>query len=260
MDGNELGIILMKNMVRCSLLVLMALVFTFFGINGILRYTNYRGLESEARQLQHDIQAADSMGDHRLAIASYEKLKTDLPEVQLRVLQRQWLVGLEILHQIQLAKYNTVLERDLPVLYDTLRDHLEEMKNKCSLVLTDDESLPGPISWRVHNIRAAASLLSAFIVLESERNWKKVTGTMKDAISDFKSAISKVESVQTKGFERNIPRWNLELLHGEQYIKKLKFTRPEAEQRLELRDNLEAIIPEKGGYAPGEPVEVKVEK
>jgi hypothetical protein len=29
---------------------------------------------------------------------------------------------------------------------------------------------------------------------------------------------------------------------------------------LQLEDNLEVLIPEKGGYAPGEPIERRVEK
>jgi hypothetical protein len=250
----------MKNIIRFSLPLLAALIFTLLGINRILHYRHYLSLESKSRQLQHEIQVADSVNHHHEAINYYKMLKASLPEVQLRILQRQWLIALEILHQIQLAKYNSVLEKDVPILFGNLNDHLEDMKDGCSLLLTEIESLPEHMAWRARNIRGSASLLSAFIVLETERNWKKVMGTMKDAISDFKLAIASVDSAQTKAFERNIPRWNLELLHGEQFVKKFKFTRLEAERRLELRDNLEAIIPEKGGYAPGEPLERKVEK
>jgi hypothetical protein len=250
----------MKNIIRYSLLLLVLLIFTFLGINRLLRYGHYRTLESEYRHLQHEIQVADSMGDHNVAIDYYKKLKTSLPEVQLRILQRQWLVALEILHQIQLAKYNTVLDKEVPVLFDNLQGHLQDMKDRCNVLLTESDLLPEAIAWRIYNIKGSVNLLSAFIVLETERNWKKVMGTMKDAISALKLAIASVDRAQTEGFERNIPRWNLELLHGEQYVKKLKFTQLEAERRLELRDNLEAIIPEKGGYAPGEPMERKVEK
>ena len=250
----------MKNIITCLLLLLVLLIFVFVGIHRLLRYGHYGTLESESRHLQHEIQVADLMGDHNEAIDHYKALKTSLPEVQLRILQRQWLVALELLHQIQLAKYNTVLDKEVPVLFDDLQVHLQAMKDRCSVLLTESDLLPQVIVWRVYNIKGSVNLLSAFIVLETERNWKKVMGTMKDAISDLKLAIASVDKAQTEGFERNIPRWNLELLHGEQYVKKFKFTQLEAERRLELRDNLEAIIPEKGGYAPGEPMERKVEK
>lgn len=250
----------MKNIITCLLLLLVSLIFVFVGIHRLLRYGRYGALQSESRHLQHEIQVADLMGDHNEAIGHYKALKTSLAEVRLRILQRQWLVALEILHQIQLAKYNTVLDKEVPVLFDNLQGHLQDMKDRCNVLLTERDSLPEVIAWRIHNIKGSVNLLSAFIVLETEKNWKKVMGTMKDAIAALKLAIASVDKAQTEGFERNIPRWNLELLHGEQFVKKLKFTQLEAERRLELRDNLEAIIPEKGGYAPGEPMERKVEK
>jgi hypothetical protein len=250
----------MKNIIRYSLLLLVSLIFVFVGIHRLLRYGHYGTLESESRHLQHEIQVADLMGDHNVAIDHYKALKTSLPEVQLRILQRQWLVALEILHQIQLAKYNSVLDKEVPVLFDNLQGHLQDMKDRCNVLLTESDLLPEAVAWRIYNIKGSVNLLSAFIVLETEKNWKKVMGTMKDAISDLKLAIASVDKAQTESFERNIPRWNLELLHGEQYVKKFTFTQLEAERRLELRDNLEAIIPEKGGYAPGEPMERKVEK
>ena len=40
----------------------------------------------------------------------------------------------------------------------------------------------------------------------------------------------------------------------------MQLAKVEEQERLNLKDNLEAIIPEKGGYAPGEPLETKVLK
>jgi hypothetical protein len=253
---------LMKNLIRFFLPLVVALVFGLLGASKALQYRQYRNLGTEHRQLQEGLQIADAISGPRQAIDHYKTLRPSLPEIQLRILQRQWLVALDILHQIQLVKYNAVLDKEVPVLFDNLQGHLQDMKDRCNLVLTENDLLPEAVAWRIYNIKGSVNLLSAFIVLETERNWKKVMGTMKDAISDLKLAIAGADKAQinTEGFERNIPRWNLELLHGEQYVKKFKFTKLEAEQRLELRDNLEAIIPEKGGYAPGEPVERKVEK
>jgi hypothetical protein len=146
------------------------------------------------------------------------------------------------------------------VLYNRLEGLLEDMKDRSDFILTEFESLRGDIIWRVFNIRGSVRILASFIVLETERNWKKVRGTMKEAISDLKSAVDTVDKTYSATFEKNIPRWNLELLQGQQFVKKIKLTKVEAERRLELRDNLEAIIPEKGGYAPGEPMERRMKK
>jgi hypothetical protein len=134
------------------------------------------------------------------------------------------------------------------------------MAEECSGLLSKSEALPDEIAWQVYNIRGSVKLLTAFSVLETERNWKKVMGIMKEAISDLKSAIASVDRTNTLGLDRNVPRWNLELLQGEQFVKKFQLGTVTDDQRLELKDNLEAIIPERGGYAPGEPVERRVLK
>lgn len=237
-------------------------------------YKKFRNLEFQNSQLQYGIQIAESLDDHSKAADYYKSLKPLIPEVQLRILQQQWLMALEILQQIRAAKYNRMLKKDVPVLFDSLKDHLDEMKERSGELLaeldemkersggllTDTESLQENIAWQVYNIRGAVRLVTAFTVLETEKNSKKVTGTMKEAISDFKSAIESADKSGAKNFEKNIPRWNLEILHGEQNIRKIVFSPIDSQQRLKLRNNLEAIIPEKGGYAPGEPLETRIEK
>jgi hypothetical protein len=126
-------------------------------------------------------------------------------------------------------------------------------------VITENDPLRKEVAWRIHNIEGAARLLAAFAVLETERNWKKVMSAMQAAVSAFKSAIETVDAAPVSNLEKSMPRWNLELLHADIYIKKLSVIQPDQE-RLELRDNLEAVIPEKGGYAPGEPLERRIRK
>ena len=87
-----------------------------------------------------------------------------------------------------------------------------------------------------------------------------MTGEIKAALSSLKAAISTVDQSDGTEHEKNIPRWNMELLQGNQTIRKMKLTKQQAERRLDLKENLEAIIPEKGGYAPGEPLERRIKK
>lgn len=249
-----------KQSINFWLLLLGVVIFASLGVNCFLQYQKYKTLESQNRKLQSEIQAVDRILDDNEAVNSYNKLQPLIPEVQLRILQKQWLIALEILHQIQLAKNNEALEKDAAVLTDKLKDHLADMKDRCNALLTESESSRKDITWRVYNLNGAVKLLSAFIVLETERNWEKVQGIMREAISDLKSSIDSADKIKVLTFEKNIPRWNLELLSAEQYVKKFEIIKPEDEIRLELKDNLEALIPEKGGYAPGEPLERRIKK
>lgn len=250
----------MKNFVRLWIPLFASACFFVFGISRILCYGNYRSLEIQNSQLKENIETGDHIDDHEEAVKYYKILRPLIPEVNLRILQRQWKIALDILKQIQTAKRNAYLEKDVPMLYDKLAGHLEDMKDRCDFTLAEFASLQEDICWQVLNIRGSVRLLASFIVLETEKNWKKVKGTMKEAIVDLRNAVDTVDKTYPTTYQKNIPRWNLELLQGEQFVKMIRLTTMEAERRLELRDNLEAIIPEKGGYAPGEPVERKMKK
>lgn len=249
-----------RNIITFSLPLLAAVVLALFGVSMILQYKSFGNLASQNEHLRHGIEIAEQIDDQDEAVEYYKSLKPSIPEVQLRILQGQWLIALEIIHQTQLSRNNPVLAKDVPQLFDTLKDHLEDMKDRANFLLADIEPSREDIAWRVHTIKGSVGLMMAFIILETERNWKKVIGIMKEALSDLKAAVDVVDRASQNTFERNIPRWNLEVLHGEQYVRTLTFTKLVAERRLELRENLEAIIPEKGGYLPGEPRERKIQK
>lgn len=240
--------------------LLAAIVFLVFGLERLLACRQAAEGAAENELLLEAIAEADRIHDNQAALSAYLEIVPSVPEVELRILQRQWLQALEILHQVQRAKYNRTLEGEVPKLYAGLADHLDGMKERCGALLAGDVALRKEVAWRVYNIEGAARLLGAFTVLETERNWKKVMSAMGAAILAFKSAIEAVDTTPLiLSLEKNIPRWNLELLHADIYVKKLKRVAPDQE-RLGLRDNLEAVIPEKGGYAPGEPLERKILK
>lgn len=238
----------------------LAVGFTVLGVYQFLNLMTYRALESETQKLQREVQVGDRLVDHAEAVTHYQGITPEVTEVQLRILQRQWLIALDYLHQIQATRYNKVLQKEFPLSVEQLHSHLEDMHDRCSEALARSEPLPPGLAWRLYNISGCLKLLKAFIVLETEENWKKITGVMREAISDLKTAIEQVDAVHPITLEANIPRWNLELLHSEQFVKLIVRTQADAERRLDLRENLEAIIPEKGGYAPGEPLQRKIRK
>ena len=239
--------------------LLAGAVLLVFGIRGLIEYRRAEAGIARNESLRKAIAEADRIEEPRAALEAYRGLTPSLPEIQLRILQKQWLVALDILRQVQLAKYNRVLEDEVPALYARLGDHLDAMKERCGVVLTDDSRLHKEVAWRIYNLEGAARLLEAFAVLETERNWKKVKSVLAASIAAFKSAIEAVDASNVSNLEKNMPRWNLELLHADIYVKKLRMAQPDNE-RLDLRDNLEAVIPEKGGYAPGEPLEKRIRK
>ena len=249
----------MKARMSIYLAVLGALVFLAVGVERLLAYGRAADQAARNERLLEAIAEADGIEENRTALEAYQKISPSIPEIELRILQKEWLVALELLHQVQLAKFNRALEDEVPAYYAKLEDLLDSMKERCGIVLTQSKSLRNEVAWRVYNLEGAVRLLSAFNVLETERNWKKVRSAMAAAISAFKSAIETADAAPVSNLERNIPRWNLELLHADIYVKKLKMVQPDNE-RLELRDNLEAVIPEKGGYAPGNPLERRIRK
>jgi hypothetical protein len=249
-----------KNSRIIALIILLAVSFMLLGIYSVSQYRAVESLEARNRQLQQELQKADAIAEDRAAVTAYKKLQPALPEIQLRILQRQWRIALELLQYQQRARYNTELQNETGVYSTALKNLLDEMLDRCSSMLSDAASLPPDIMWQVYNASGAAKLLSAFLLLEGEQNVDKVQGVMRDALTDFKAAIEAVDKASVPPLQRNIPRWNFELLNGEQYIKKIEVARTDMEKNQVLKENLETLLPEMGGYAPGEPIETRIKK
>lgn len=250
----------MNKWIGVVLPALFAGLLLVYGVNAAREYKHYRELERQARQLQLGIAQAAKSLDDREAVRLYEALAPSTPEGNLNILQRQWAIALDLLQQSALARHNPSLAEDLPGLFSALNKHLAAMQERCNVVLGESPSPPESLAWRTYNLRGAVRLLKCFVILETEKTWEKAAGTMKEAISDFKSSIAAVDLVSPATIDRSIPRWNLELLRAEEQVKRLQLAKVEEMERLDLQDNLEAIIPEKGGYAPGEPLETRVLK
>ena len=236
-----------------------ATIFVFLGSNRLLHYQHYKKLESQNRELQLKLQVADALDEDNEAVTIYKNLKSSAPEIQLRILQRQWSIAIDLLHQIQLAEANAFLMESVPVLFTKLNQHLNGMKDRCSDLL-DRKAQGKDVTWRAYNMRGCVKLLTAYVVLENEKNWKKVQAIIREAISDLKSAIEIVDQTNATAVDKNTPRWNLELLHGKQYVREFATRKMGDQTRLDLKENLEALIPQRGGYAPGVPIDMRIRK
>ncbi len=224
------------------------------------QYRHVRTMEKQNRHLQQALQIADASADNEAAVKGYNNIKPMLPEVQLRILQRQWGIALAKLQQINLVRVNSFLQDDSPEYIQLLKNYLDEMRDRCNNTLADTTSLSPEIAWQIHNIEASIKLLAAFLMFSNEQNPDKVQGVIREALSDFKAAIEAVDKTDVPAYVKNIPRWNFEMLTGEDYIKKIEVAKTELEKNQALSESLEALIPEMGGYAPGEPIETKIKK
>jgi len=242
-----------------AFLVLLAVCFLLLAMYSLFQYRTAAALEARNRQLQQELQKADAIADDSTAVSSYKKLPAR-PEIQLRILQRQWRVALEVLQYLQRAQYNTELQNETGIYSERLKSLLDEMLDRSSSMLADSERLQPDIIWQTYNASGAAKLLSAFLLLEREQNVDKVQGVMRDALTDFKSAIDAVDKADVSPLQRNTPRWNFEMLNGEQFIKKIEVAKTDMEKNQVLKENLETLLPEMGGYAPGEPIETRIKK
>ncbi|MDM8517656.1 hypothetical protein QUF76_15775 [Desulfobacterales bacterium HSG16] len=228
------------------------------------KFNSFRYEERLHKQFLHDVMNTDLIDDPDEAISRYRRLWPVIPETGLRILQRQWQTALGIVDQIKAInagdRNHEINNKKIAGLFDRLEKHLGQMESQADTIINGELSIQSEIEWRVHNLRAATRLLMAYVELETRNDTKKTAGILKKAISDFKAAIESVDLLKTDSLNRNIPRWNIELLHDEIQLKKISLGQIDAQKRLKLKENLEAVIPEKGGYSPGEPIEKRIEK
>lgn len=250
----------MKKNRTIFILLLTAMVSSAVGIHALLNYRQNQSLLARNRLVWQQLKAADETVDPETALARYRAIRPADETVQMRILNRQWAIVLNRIQGIQRVKRNAVLEETVPVLYSELSDQLQETHKAATSLIGDFPDLPDEVTWRIHNLKAAVNLIRAFVVMETEKNLKKTRGTLKEAISDLKTAIDRVDRSREAATYKNAPRWNLELLQGRQNVEKILMSRTDTQSRLDLKENLEAIIPEKGGYAPGDPLEIRVKQ
>jgi hypothetical protein len=241
-------------------IILLSVGFLLCSVYSFRQYRSSAAQEQQYRVLQHELQTADAIADDPAAIIAYKKLTPSLPEIQLRILQRQWRSALSLVQSLQRIRYHGELQNETVASSARLKSHLTEMLDQCSTMLVDAASLRADILWQVYNASGAAKLMNAFLMLDDQQSADKVQGVIRDALTDFKAAIEAADRAGISPLQRNIPRWNFELLNGEQYIKKIEAARTDMEKNQALKENLETLIPEMGGYAPGEPIETKIKK
>jgi len=161
---------------------------------------------------------------------------------------------------MQRAGNNTELRNDTGVFGAQIKTLLDGMIGRCATTLADGSALRPEVLWQLYNASGSAKVLSAFVMLETEQNLDKVQGLMREALTDYKAATEAVDKAGLPPSQKNIPRWNFELINGQGSVQKYEASTTDMEKNQALKENLETLIPEIGGYAPGEPIDTRVKK
>lgn len=246
--------------ISLTFIIILSVTLILLGLYFTREYGDASTREAHDTLLQQRLQKADATADDITATAAYMKLRPALPEIQLRIVQRQWRTALQLLQYMQRARGNAELRNEKDVYGSRLRALLDEMIGRCSSTLADAATLSPGIVWQLYNTAGSAKVLSAFVMLETDQNVDKVQSFMRDALTDYKAAIEAVDKAGEPSPQKNIPRWNFEVLSGKENVQKLEVSMTNVESKQTLKENLETLIPEIGGYGPGEPVETIIKK
>ncbi len=228
------------------------------------------------------------------AESALENLAAALPEARIALLRRQWARAAALAAEIRETRKRPALIKEIPVIRDRLRALLEEMTGRTDALLADSENLKPGLRWRVRNLRGCVRLMTAFVEMESGENAGPARVLLRSAVSDFAQAIADVDAaipnprragtgasdasgdgsandeneIRTdvgrsnfdSAMDRRVPRWNLEMLHGNAALRQAVSATPGGNSRQSLRQGLETLIPGTGGYSAGAPLDRRVEK
>ncbi len=249
-----------KPRITIAIIILLSVAFALLAAYGIREYGALTTQEAHASLLRRELQKADAIADDSAAAAALKKLSPMLPEIQLRIVERQWRMAQHLLQYMQRARDNSELQDETDAYGARLKALLDEMIERCGSMLAESASLSPAIAWQLYNTAGSAKVLSALVMLDTEQNADKVQAVIRDALTDYKAAIEAVDKAGAPPAQKNIPRWNFEVLSGEENVQKFEVSMTDTEKNRALKENLETLIPEIGGYGPGEPIETIVKK
>lgn len=247
-------------------LVMAALLVV--AVEGALRYQRAAVRHQKEQSFYRQLEQLQQQGAN-VDLATLEALRQQGQTLQLtvasldyQILYRQWLVALDHFATLSAGVQNRYLSSDLDQLRDEFQQSLLQLRGACDQQLRGGEE-GGPDSpeqrWRVYNLRGSVAVMMAYSLIEFSQDSDKSRTFLGDAVEDFKQAIRAVDRSALPPAQRMVPRWNLELIVGRGEI--LKVGRTLSGDALdELRQQLQAVVPNVGGYAAGVPLETRVRK
>lgn len=252
-----------------SVLFWLVMVAVLAGaVEGALRYQRdaqrHRDEQSFYRQLEQLQQPGASV-----ELSTLEALRQQGQQMQLtvasldyQILYRQWLAALTHFETLSAGAENRYVASDLDQLRDEVEQSLLQLRGACDQQLRGGKEGGDENSdhrWSVYNLRGSVAVMMAYTLIEFSQDSDKSRAFLGDAVEDFKRAIRAVDQRALPPAQRMVPRWNLELIvgAGESLMVGRALSGDSVD---ELRQQLQAVVPNVGGYAAGEPLETRVRK
>jgi hypothetical protein len=207
------------------------------------------------------------ISDRQAAISELEgitdeakKLDLNLPEAEYARLWHAWQSAVDDFKQITAALNNRYLAVVQQQRLQTFHAQLLALRDSCTATLEGSRQLPASLGWKLHNLKANVSVMLAYSVLTFEQDGRKAAKFLSDAVDDYKISIDLVDQIPSSSLERSLPRWNMELIVGLGEYRRLGLSEIPQENMTDVQEQLEAFIPDVAGFAPGVPLETRVEK
>lgn len=244
--------------------LLLGIGLIFLGL-GLVWLDDYRRHSAQKRSWQALVAAlarADEQPDPESGLVLLQRLPPpagDQVAVRFRILHRKWEIAQNRLAELRRARANPLLQGEMDGELAAFTEDLDALEAGCDAEL-DGRKLPPEQRWQLLNLRAGVRAMQALVILEWEENRKKAGTRLEAGIADLKAAIPAVDRATLDAGDRKVPRWNLELLQARGKARRMGWARAADDPKTKLRPNLEALVPESGGYAPGAPVERRMQK
>lgn len=257
-----------KNQVPIALALfgLIGLVLLFVGGSTYLRAAHRK---TAIQDLNRRLAAVslERSGDGGAAIAELEEiiaagkdLDLNLSEAKYARLWYQWQTAVEDFKQITAALNNRYLVAGQRQDLKSFHTRLLALRDSCGLTLEEGEQLPAPLGWKLHNLKGNVSVMLAYSVLTFEQDGRKAAQFLSGAVDDYKTSIDSVDDINSTPMERALPRWNMELIVGLGEYRRIGLSEVGQKNMAEVQEQLEAFIPDVAGFAPGVPLETRVDK
>jgi hypothetical protein len=193
-------------------------------------------------------------------IAAGKDMDLDLPEAAYARLWYQWQSAVDDFKKITAALNNRYLAAGQRRELQTFHTRLLALRDDCVATLEAGKQLPAGLTWKLHNLKGNVSVMLAYSVLAFEQDGRKAAKFLSDAVDDYKTSIDIVDAICSTPMERALPRWNMELIVGLGEYRRIGLSEVRQENMTEVQEQLEAFIPDVAGFAPGVPLETRVEK
>ncbi|MCD6526823.1 MAG: hypothetical protein J7K75_07540 [Desulfuromonas sp.] len=225
------------------------------------RYQDEQQFYQQLSRLQQQGQGAELPALEALQQQA-QLLQLAVPTLDYQVLYRHWLAGLSHFETLAAGAENRYVSSDLDQLRNDVHQSLLQLRGECDKQLrrnAEDDRQTNEQRWAVYNLRGAVSVMMAYSLLEFAQDSDKSRTFLGDAVEDFKQAIRAVDQGAVLPVQRMVPRWNLELIvgSGESLVVGRSLGGDSVEA---LRGQLQAVVPNVGGYASGVPLETRVRK